>query len=385
MARVVKKREDDFALYIDQPGLWEFLSEPEAEQLITERGLLPVDLLYGEKRYPPEVHARIRELLKKGDEPIAEMLLLCRGEPAFLPFLRRDLPLDVLRGLSEDLFQHKMTLRTRLETLQRKLNDSVDRLREEVGVKPPGAKEYLPFYSIYKVYQDYADGEDTSTLDLAFAAADLASVAVPAAKGLIVFKGAAKVAAKGRVKDLIKNQAATVVKGKSRTELAARFGHIAVNKYSVRLAAEHFLTEAVRAIQRVLTHGIKVKARVDVTGLLRFVNQRLGRDPFRKLTGLNPVVFLHSDGRVYLELVWSKGVIMKHQRALLALRKFVERWKDDGLSDAAEAASLRPGEPKGRTPKLETQRSGPRSAVHPSQAGVLWLMALADLLPEEPR
>jgi hypothetical protein len=345
LSRATKRRGDDVGLYIGLPGLWKFLDSSDAESLIADWGLLPVDLLYGEKdgRYPEAFHTRVKELLKKGDETIANLLLLCRGEAAFYPFLRENLPLDLLRGMADDLVRHKARLKDRLVTLQNKRDRSVGDLQEAVGLKPAGPKEYVPFYSLYKVYVSHADGEDLSALDLAFAAADLASVAVPAAKGLVVVKqgatAAARDVAKEGVKKLIKNEVAGAVKGKVRSETAAWLGTVGVNAFSVRLAAKRFMVEAVKDLKAALVRAIpKVELRVDVTGLLRYVYRQVGPGPLRRLAGLNPQVLLDSASRVYLRLEWSGRLIDRRQRALFALLRVVDQVSGPRGSSRRKAA-----------------------------------------------
>jgi len=388
--RAATQRGDDLGLYVDQPGLWEFLTEPEAEVLIAEYGLLPVDLLYGEKPYPKEYHARVKALVRTGDGPIADLLLLCRGEPAFYPFLRAELPPDLLRGIYADLSSpaHKGLLRPRLVILQQKLAQSQDRLREAVSLKSAGPKEYLPFYSVYKVYQAYADGEETSTLDLAFAAADIASVALPAARGLTAAaKAGATATAKEGLKAVVRQEAAALLKGKARRETATRLGTVAANRYAVRLAVKQRLVVTVKNLTAAFRGRVPtLEARVDVTEPLAYVYRHAGiaRDPLRKLMAFDPRILVSGGGRVFLNLRWSEGIVLKRQRHLYVLRTLVE-----GRNAEERPVDPRPSSGESANPKApittNSRPSGPRpSPSWEAQAGSLWLASAADLLSDAP-
>lgn len=379
LKRAVGKRGEDLGQYVNQPGLWDFLSGPDSEILIEKWGLLPVDLLHspGTARYPPQHHARVVELLKVGDQPVADLLRLCRGESAFYPFLEKNLSPDLLCWVYWDLDRHKDTLRHRLEVLQKKLNESVDRLREEVGQKEAGPKEYLPFYSLYKVFETYSDGEDPSALDLLFAAADVGTVVMPAGRFMVVAgKEGGRGVAKEVLQGIVRKEVDGLVKGRLRGE-AAKFGAVAANRHAVRLAVQQRLVEAVRAVREAFARGLpRVEVKLDVTEPLLYVYRHsgLGRDPFRRLTGLDPRVLLTREGRVYLQLRWSEAIISKRQAALLTLRKYVDRVTDD--RDGHQTPGV------GRSGGDHPRDTGPGYRPHQwaTQAGILWLASAADLL-----
>jgi hypothetical protein len=373
LVRATAARKEDLAGYVGMPGLWTFLDDPKAEALLRSRGAVPVDLLRGDPAYPPDTHTRIKQLLEAGDEAVVDLLLACRGEPAFLDFLRKPVDDDLLRGVAAELPTDPPGRKAKLESLQRWLSVSVDKLEEKVTKRGAGLVEFVPFYSVYKVYESYSAGEDPSTLDLVMAAVDIGTVAVPGVRlAMEPAKAAGKEAVKQAARQVVKAEAEQLVKAAGAATVR-RGGTVAANLYAAKLVARRYYDQVVKLAKAVW--NAKHTETVDVTGAVRYIYERAGvfQDKFAKLTGLEARAVLERDatGRAKLAFTWSVEQTVRRQKQIAILK-----WESlrRGLKRDLREVEMGDNPPPPKLDGTSDERAG-RAAV--------WLANAADLVPDE--
>lgn len=374
------------------PGVWDFLARGDARELLERRGVLAVDLLAGDRAYPPEVRDRVAALLRAEGETIARLLDECRGEAAFRELLRGDrpVPAPLLLRVAADLPAHPdraARLRTLADRWARDRTGEALR-RALAGPADPGAAGYLPGYSLYRLVR--TDPDDIGGLDVLFAAADVASVVMPAAKvgtelGKAGAKKAANEVAKKAIREAAERAAKEAVEVQLRRRAAALAGRVVVNRASAWAAAGQRCREAAAFVRDVLAGKTRslFPVAVDVTGAVRFAFRLgrtggLGRHTFRRLAGLEARLFMRGDARLTLKLGVTFNPKGGSLPALVKLLKAAGEWVEkDGR---AEPRPPDPGPAGGAPPAAEPPRDAWAKA-----AGAVWLAAaVPGLLPDDP-
>jgi hypothetical protein len=369
LAAIVGGHGNEFAPYLGLPGLWDFLALPQAELLLERKGALAVDLLLGQSTYPRDVQETLIQLLLDGKDRLAEFLWIARREPALLPFLRRNPPLglDLWTALAADVLKHRTTMRPRLELHQLRLADSEAKLRESLDLKSPGPKEWIPFYSVYKIFDDIADGEVPSTLDVVFAAVDLADVAVPGGKLVTTLgKSGARKLGKDQAKHLLRTEAKKVATNHVKDPAGLAGRNVLANRAAADLVASQAYRRHVNQFSDLLKLGpIKPShsgVEFEMTALVQHGFQTFGfsRQTVRRLTGLEARVFMRRDATVIVRL--SPSATHELNAAGRALAEFIR----ERVSPAEVA----------RPEALDAN-----SEAWKTVAAALWFASAADLLP----
>lgn len=353
------------------PGVWEFLDEPHAGRLFARLGPLAVEILHGPGS-DPALRPRAAELLLAGDDCVVRLLATAGRDPVFRSFLEKNVPAGLLSEVAADLDARPDADRgKRLLFLQGRLNESRDALRDAVGRKEPGVVGYLPGYDVYRVLRAYSDGDDVTDDDLLLAGADLVLTLAPAARAGVKLT---KEAAKGTIRHAAE-KAATARLG---AEAVKKAGGAAVNHASAWLVACRAYRKAVEVVRSVLLDRPKQVVihlpvpRVDITGAVRlaFTRAGVGRETFKRLSGLEARLFMRADARVVLRFHYViegaavRGWLRGH---LIAACGY---WFEETATIPPEAAKRLPPPEEWDDPDA-WKRS----------LGTLFLASLADLLP----
>ena len=270
-------------------------------ELFDRWGNLVVDVVLD--RAYSEVSDKIFMAFHHADESVIEALTdnNLRREPLFVKLLKRNLPDHILAEALRRLGDNPAEV-PRLLADWDNLSDST--LIEALGPPPEGMQTWVPGYGVYYYLRKVAQGRETDTTDLIWAALDIPDVALTVVT-IGAGSGLAKVGrtlAKGVEKGVAKNLAQRGAKPLSKKiigetlELAGRA--------TARDLAPSVLREAYASYRTTLVH-VKEFGQIDVTEFYRFMYSSfrkvgLGGRTFKRLTGGEPRIFMRSDRRVVI-------------------------------------------------------------------------------------
>jgi len=288
LRRVCSAPGHPLELYLDEPAVWDVLMRPGGEELLRRRGLLAVALLHGPKAYPKPLHDRVAGLVLAGDGTTFNGLYdgPFRDHPQFRDLLAAKLPDDLLARVVADLLAAGGHYAPKLRTFWL-LRETPTKLGATVADRGPGALQWIPFYTTAVVAGKLLTGERVSDDEWVGAGTDLVAAVVPVSRvgKLVVTQSLKRVAAETAVRKL----------GTAAAEKAATTSAREVRRWS----ATALLEQSRRAMGQVGR-----LSSVDVTSAVRVAYRRsgVGRDGFRRLTGLEARVFMRRDGRVVVHL-----------------------------------------------------------------------------------
>lgn len=357
------------------PGLWDFLRLEHAEKLLRAYGPLAVDLLTGAKSYPARVQKVVVDWLLDGDARTVDLLRKGMGWPEMLPFLDAAIPVPLARDLAADVTP-RANPTERLRELQGALLKGFDALQQ--ALKPPareGWVEYLPGYSVYRVCAATASGDQVETEDLLFAAADLATIALPVGRfATTLAKGGAKKVGKEAARTVLREVVENDLRKRVGTAAAKELGQVAVREATVWAACRIAIREGLQAATatgKVVGNRFARGTHVDVTPLVRFLFQQtnVSRKSFKRLTGLEARVFMRSDARVQLVLSMPRADDLSRRAKNWVLDRMVEHGSQLGTLNSE-------GQPGG---EAETRVDSPDRWQE--MASTVWMASAVGIFP----
>lgn len=290
-----KDSQDVFVYCGGEPLIWEFFKRQNSDILFRQAGMDVVLLLEGPKSLHPDVQEAAVEMLTKGFLDLPHHLLEYQGNARFLALARRlqaeeDWPLlnAVCLRLDERGPQWPAEA-AYLEGL------SKSTLGEDIHPKQPSS--IIPGAALVSLGARFLDGRRVGAGDWLGAGLDIADIAV--AFATLGGSKALTTAAKGAVQQTLRSASRESVE-----KLAGRtvkdFLKTQSTEWTQDLAQEALkrLPENVR--KTIIQTGVVEITAPIKTGFQLSRNLGLGRDSFKKLTGLEPRVFMRQDGRVFV-------------------------------------------------------------------------------------
>jgi hypothetical protein len=360
------------------PGIWEFASEKRAPELFKRFGPLAVDLCWPTEK--PELRSRVADLLLESnassERAVVDVLMRGPLREHLKPFIEdRAVRADLLALVAQDLYGKEAkgdgqnALVKRLDQLSAILK-SAGPAGVRVILAPPDAGwvKYLPGYDIYRVVGKYNAGEEVSDGDLLWAAADVTTFA----PGVVFTTQLVKSGAKGTVK----NSTVALLKKKLTKEAAEKVGEVAVTRFSVWFVARSAFNTMRAALNKLSVGPARtVMAKIDVTNWVRFAYTRtkLGRETFKRFTGLEARLFMRADAKVFLSI---HRPTVKGAAEIVLCKIILGVAADHGI----EPLPHLPVVPPQPTPKSKTEpQVGDRLKV---LLGHLTLAAALDIIPK---
>ncbi len=314
-------------LYLDEPRVWDLLLRPDGEALLAAGGPLAVELLFGPTAYPPALHDRIAHLLLAGYQDVLAGLVAgpFRQDPQFRDLLAEPIPDDLFAGAVARLLAAGANFRDPLAKLWAIRTDPAA-LKAAVVGQQPSALDWIPLYAAGVAVRKLAAGERVSDDEWLGAGLDVVGSVAPVAK----------------IVRAVARTAVTQTLLKSATGRAAR----RLGQGGGAEAIERAVADSPREVRRWTQSALLAKSReeattagrlaVDVTAVVRLMYRRtgVGREGFRRATGLDARVFLRADARVFLHV--DRLLIDKALTKTSAyLDDLVRRAVEDDLADAA--------------------------------------------------
>ena len=304
LMRVVEEGEAPLEFYIDESYLWDLLALEDGEKLLKRHGLLPIRLLFGPEAYPAKYHALIIRILLSGNEVTYKALVegAFRKEEAFLRLLERPLSSSTLAAALNKLHEDGNNYRPRLEQYN-KFDDAT--LTEDVGPAPSGLVTWLPLYPVYKIARKYSQGRDTAAEDWIEAGIDTAMLFVPL--GTVVGqtgKQAGKAVVTQSLKQLGAKEAAKMAASKAASEATKKIASVVAKKGMEKQAARVGMSFALTQMQSAWKTAVTKVACFDITEPVKFFFKisNVGRESFKRLTGLEARLFMRKDARVFIHI-----------------------------------------------------------------------------------
>ncbi len=286
--------------YVADPRVWQYyhLLQDQGEDTysVFERyGHVAVDLMlaseYGEMR------DKVFEVLRVADEEVLEGLAAdyLRRAPLFHHLLKRKIPDWAIAKAIRELLAQPAEASKRL-SYWHGLSDAA--LLEEIGPPVEGPQTWIPGYGLYYLGKKVTQGRDLEGFDYLWAGVDVATIALPVAKGTRLAGG------------LIQTG---VRKGGSRlatigAEQAMKKGGLRAF-YPLAIKEAHGITRQKIASTLASQSGLSV----DITDAWRWFFGRLksvglGRKTVKALTGMDARVFMRADRRI----VFDVGELFTH-------------------------------------------------------------------------
>ncbi len=285
-SQILDQQSDEvgWGVFVSEPRVWQFFADADAVsvRLFESHGPLAVDLLTDPLFM--QVRPRIVAALQHSNERVIAAFFddELRNQPLFAQLLSRDLPGGALSAALARFDSAPDRIPQELEFLATLDNDT---LIAELGPPPSGPQTWLPGYSLYYLSSKWATGRRVSGLDVALTAAETVLDVIPLAKGAKGLKAVQKAVSEGLVKRGVTLAGATAEKASTR----ALFPWVLRDGFSL---ARNSLTSIERAAQ------------VDVTAFVRqsFQYSGVGRNTFRRFSGLEARIFMRADRRVVIDL-----------------------------------------------------------------------------------
>jgi hypothetical protein len=310
-----KDSQDVFIFCGGEPLVWDFFKRQDSELLFRQVGMDAVLLLAGPDALHPDLQKLSAAMWSKGNLELPHQMLEYHGNAHFLALVLRlqaeaDWPLlnDVCLRLREKGAQWPAEA-AHLE----KLSKSV--LKKDIH--PPEAS-IIPGDALWSLGTKFLDGRRVGASDWLGAGLDIADIAV--AFATVGGSKALTTAAKESLQQTLRSASR-----KSVGKLTGR----AVNDLSKKQSTEWTQDLAQEALKMlpdkvrntmIKTGCVEITAPVK-TGFQLSRNLGLGRNPFKKLTGLEPRVFMRQDGRVFINFT---NVITKPSPAASFLTRTLE-------------------------------------------------------------
>ena len=151
--------------------IFHLLNEQSGEQLVRRWGMLPIELLYGEEAYAPELREHLIETMLAGDNATLAALLQFGREPLLAHLLNRD---EISPQVKAAALAQLTQAGDRYPELLREYSGyGATALADAVGPPPSGPVTWLPlYYTVYEVPKKILQGRNPTMMDAAIAVLD---------------------------------------------------------------------------------------------------------------------------------------------------------------------------------------------------------------------
>lgn len=302
-ARCIKRDADaqksrtPWEAFKDSPHVWDLLKRPDGEALFQRAGLLAADLLYGNDSVDPALREKTAQLLLLGNQELVEESFkepLIRHPQFRRLMLERNLSDDLLLAACKKLKDEKEGYSMLLGSWDR-MDDQA--LAEDIGPLPEGLRTWVPGYGIYYAGKKLVQGRGLGWTDAIAVGGDVWTIATLGTGKVLTESG--KRAANAALSAKIRQEAVKDLAALTTREIAEQ----ASEKQLTSLMVHHTLKTLPKEFgEALLKTGV-----VDMTSVLQGSYKMMsrfgiGRESFKKLTGLEARVFLRKDAKVFLSL-----------------------------------------------------------------------------------
>lgn len=303
-----------FELYLNEPRVWDLLALDEGEELLKRCGQLALLLLYGYPEikvhpYPQSLHPKIIQILLQGNELAIRCLYELRQETLFHEFLTRDLSPHSFRAALHQLSLAGPNYPELLAYYQR-LSDVA--LAEELKPAPSGIITWIPlYYTVYEVPKKLLQGRTLTTMDILsatidpiFLVIDIIGPIVSREALLIGSKEAAELAAR-ELAEKGSEKLFVITLRDSGLDLARKqLGKEVGEKMSEEELLNWCITATISEMQHAVQGALNKATTFEITRPLQFMYENFGLDRkvFKRITGLEPRLFMRGDSKVFVRL-----------------------------------------------------------------------------------
>ncbi len=293
------------------PRIWDLLERPDGEALFQSAGTLAIDVLYGPEAVLPELREKAASLLRQENHELVERAFgaTWSRHPLFGKLmLDRNLTDEQLLAACLKLGPEKDDKAEAMLSDWNQMSDSA--LAEDIG-PPPGLRAVIPGYAVYYLGKKMMQGRSAGWIDAFGVGGDFVTLLSLGSSKLITepAKEAATAALKQKLKsEAAKKVATAALKQKLKGEAAKDVAALGVKEIAEEKRMVSFMAhQALRLLPSDLKEQFLKTLVVDVTGLAKGTfelgrHSGLGRESFKKLTGLEARIFMRRDGKVLTSL-----------------------------------------------------------------------------------
>jgi hypothetical protein len=307
--------QDVFLYCGGEPLIWDFFKRKNSEILFRNAGMDSVLMLEGDNALLPDLQNTASDMWTKGILDLPVLMLEYQDNAHFLALARRlqaEKEWPTLNAVCLRLKQKGQQWSAEAAYLE-KLKDHV--LMKEIHPKEPSI---IPGAALFSLGARYLDGRRAGFGEWMGAGLDVADIALA-----IATLGSSKTATTGPI---------AVLKQTLRTashESVEKLSERAVKDLGKNQATEwtqDLTQEALKKLPTMISKAIIKFGVVEITapvkaGFELSRNLGLGRNLFKKLTGLEPRVFMRQDGRVFINFT---NIITKPSPAAAFLTRTLE-------------------------------------------------------------
>jgi|GEM_PF-806879 len=354
--------------YLDDDRIWDLLSLDDGEKLLLAGGPLAIDLIYGNREdgrnpYPQEYHKQVAKLITTEDARAFEALYHNRDKQPFHRLISRELSPDTLRAAFDKLLVDGVDQAHLLNEWADITDDKA--LAEHLGPPPTGLITWVPlYYTVYEVPKKLLQGRDPTAMewmvalaDPAFLVIDLATAGQGKVARDVIVKGGEAVAKKEGEKLVVttlKNRGLKMAEKQLATKGAGDMVKKGVGKLSDRGLSAWTVTETFGQMQSAVGKAVGKATTFEITKPVQFAFRYsgVGRESFKRFTGLEARLFMRGDARVFVRLPNLAGAVVGSRTAVffertagdLALGVVAETEPGQKAVDAGNRAFLSTGE-----------------------------------------
>ena len=317
LMQVLANDQSPLEFYLNEPNLWDLLMLENGVELLSRCGLLPLDLLYGypeigHRAYPKVLHDKVIQILLRREEQAIHSLMTFRDEPQFHKFLERDLSPDTRSAALAQLLAAGTNYPAKLASYERLSNTA---LADEVGPPPSGIVTWIPlYYTLYEVPKKRLQGREPTGMDLLSAVADplflvvdifTGGGAAAGRKALVAGgKKAAEAASKKIAEKGVKKFFVTTLCDSGLELAKKRVGKEIAENMSEKELADWTITSMFSQVQQIVSSTAGKATTFEITKPVQFMfsYSGIGRDSWKRRTGLEAKLFMRGDARVFVRL-----------------------------------------------------------------------------------
>jgi hypothetical protein len=317
LMQVLANDQSPLEFYLNEPNLWDLLMLENGVELLNRCGLLPLDLLYGyqeigHRAYPKVLHDKIIQILLRREEQAIHSLMKFRDEPQFHKLLQRDLSPDTRSAALAQLLAAGTNYPAKLASYERLSNTA---LADEVGPPPSGIVTWVPFYyTLYEVPKKRLQGREPTGMDLLSAVADPAFLVVDiftgggAAAGRKALVAGGKEAAEAASKEIaekgVEKFFVTTLRDSGLELAKKRVGKEISENMSEKELADWTITSMFSQVQQIVSSTAGKATTFEITKPVQFMfsYSGVGRDSWKRWTGLEAKLFMRGDARVFVRI-----------------------------------------------------------------------------------
>lgn len=273
----------------------------DAYALFDQYGSSAIDLFVNTGYQHPAIQKVILEAFRLGDKTViygmSDPQLKVNHEFHYL--LKRDLAYGTIQRAINDILQNPTM--NRIDYFNRLSNKA---LTAELGDEPDGVITWVPGYMVYRLGEKLYQGREATTVDVILAGLDGGITLVSLGSGSSITS-----TVKGKVARSFANMG-----------LKASAGEVA--KRTTAELSPWIIRELIHA-SRIAMKRLATATTIDITHATQLVFQKsgLGRETFKKLTGLEARVFMRQDRRVAFSI---SNELSENAALRVALRETAE-------------------------------------------------------------